>query len=209
MESKNLNLLLSGWPIKRVSTVDLGNSSTRGVDRPAPPLSTAISYSQIDGFIKTINHPTHIWYFTLAKGFSIEAISATWWKDCFEECLKKHSKVQLAYNLEYHADAVTLHAHGIVYDTDYKDLQKMKKDLRAAFKIHPTNRVAIKWYQNNNKDHTSTDKIKYHLASIDYNNCKKYNLIDEFHVFNKRSDAEAESCAATSSTSSRADGVSV
>lgn len=207
MESKNLNLLLSGWPIKKVSTVDLGNSIT--VDRTAPPLSTSISYAQIDGFIKTIEYPVHIWYFTLAKGFSPEACCAKWWRENFEVCLKKHPKVQLAYNLEYHADAVTLHAHGIVYDTEYKDLQKMKKDLRAAFKIHPTNRVAIKWYVNMNKNHTSTDKIKYHLASIDYNNCKKYNLIDEFYVLNKRSDAEAESCAATSSTSSRTDVVSV
>lgn len=184
----SLNLLMDGsWPITQ--TVDLGNSI---VDRPAPTASptSQIHYLQVDGFIDTIKDVPHIWYFTLAKGFSPDACTAKWWHEAFEECLSAHPLVNIAYNLEYHSDAVTLHAHGIVYDTEYKVLQKMKRDLRKSFKIDSRNRVAIKWYQNNNKSHTHKQKILYHLVSIDYNNRKKYNLMDQFTSI-KRSDAGA------------------
>lgn len=174
--SINLNLLLiEGGPVRH--TVGLGNSI---VDRPALPVGPqAIHYSQLQPVVDTIHDKNHIWYFTLAKGFSPEATTGEYWYDNINRATAGCS-INLLYNLEYHSDEVTLHAHGFVYDTDNKQLIKFKRSIRKSFNIAPQNRVAIKWYQNNNSNHTSIDKIKYHITSTNYNGTKKNNYKDEF-----------------------------
>jgi hypothetical protein len=179
----SLNLLLmngttvTGGPIL---SVDLGNSI---VDRPAPLNGPqAIHYSQFNKVIDKIQDKTHVWYFTLAKGFSVESCTAKYWHDAMHRAVENLT-LNLIYNLEYHSDAVTLHAHGCVYDTDYKSLTKLKRNLRKSFNIAPQNRCALKWYQNNNKNHTHEMKLKYHLVSIGYDGLKKHNHTDEFTIY--------------------------
>lgn len=174
--SINLNLLLiEGGPVRH--TVGLGD---RIVDRPALPVGPqAIHYSQLHPIMDTIIDKTHIWYFTLAKGFSPETTTGEYWYERINEA-SADCKINLLYNLEYHSDEITLHAHGLVYDTDNKQLIKFKRNLRKSFNIAPQNRVAIKWYQNNNNNHTHEMKIKYHIVSQSYDGQKKNNYKNEF-----------------------------
>lgn len=186
-------LTVTGGP---TNTVDLGNSI---VDRPAPQ---AIHYTQLSQLVDQIQDKTHIWYFTLAKGFSPEAATGKYWYDAMHQATSIHDPVKrittpininLSYNLQYHSDEITLHAHGIVYDTKPSELIKFKRNIRKSFNIDPRNRVAIKWYQNNNPNHTHLDKIKYHLISQNYNGQKKSNYKDEFISF--RGSVAGASCA--------------
>lgn len=173
-----------GGPTRQV---DLGD---RIVGRPAPHNGPeAIHYSQLPQLVDLIQDKTHIWYFTLAKGFSPEATTAKYWRDAMRRALTivdpvkrttTEIKINLSYNLEYHSDEITLHAHGFVYDSPMSELIKFKRNLRKSFNIAPSNRVAIKWYQNNNKNHTHLDKIKYHLTSTNYDGTKKNNYEDNF-----------------------------
>ena len=69
----------------------------------------------------------------------------------------------------------------MLWGNDEKNFKEFKRNLRKSFQIAPTNRVAIKYYQNNNINHKSIDKIKYHLISLDYNNKHKSNVHNHFH----------------------------
>lgn len=190
-------LTVTGGP---TNTVDLGNSI---VGRPAPTQwPQPIHYSQLSQLVDTIQDVPHIWYFTLAKGFSPETTTGKYWHDAMRNALtildpvtrsKTPININLSYNLEYHSDEITLHAHGLVYDTPNKELIKFKRNIRKSFNIDPRNRVAIKWYQNNNPNHTHLDKIKYHLTSTNYNNTKKSNLEDNFTLV--RGSVAGASCA--------------
>ncbi len=159
-------------------------------DRPAPQpmvLST-VPYSELNNWLQD-NIPIgkeFIWYFTLAKGFSPEATTSRYWLEKFTETINKCKKINIAYNTEYHSDEVTLHAHGLLWDNDEKTLKEFKRNLRKSFNIDSTNRCAIKYYQNNNKDHTAMDKIKYHLVSHGYDNKPKSTNDNQFQYIKKR-----------------------
>lgn len=164
-----------------INSVDLGNTI---VDRPAPHLMelSRVPYTELNNWLDD-NIPTgqeFIWYFTLAKGFSPEATTAKYWIEKFKESIKDID-INIAFNLEYHSDEVTLHAHGMLWNNDEKTFTKFKRSLRKSFQIASTNRVAIKYYQNNNINHRAIDKIKYHLISMDYNNNHKSCIHDHFH----------------------------
>lgn len=165
-------------------------------DRPAPQLQhvelSTVPYTELNNWLDD-NIPTgreFIWYFTLAKGFSPQTTTSKYWIDQFKETLKSKDKnnktiknldINIAFNLEYHNDEITLHAHGMLWGNDEKTFKEFKRNLRKSFKIAPQNRVAIKYYQNNNNNHTATDKIKYHLISQDYNNKQKSYINNYFY----------------------------
>lgn len=163
------------------NNVALGNSI---VDRPAN--HSTVPYSELNNFLND-NIPTgreFIYYFTLAKGFGTDTVNAEWWHQNFKKAYDASGcKVNFAYNLEYHSDGVTLHAHGMLWDNSQNRLNKFKKSLRKSFNIAPSNRVAIKYYQNNNINHTAMMKIKYHLTSTDYNNIQKDNYENQFTYY--------------------------
>jgi hypothetical protein len=153
-------------------------SADASADRPAPQpmvLST-VPYTELNNWLDD-NIPTgreFIWYFTLAKGFSPQATTSKYWLEKMTETINKCKyPVNIAFNTEYHSDEVTLHAHGLLWYNDEKTLKEFKRNLRKSFNIDSTNRCAIKYYQNNNKDHTAMDKIKYHLISTGYDNKPK------------------------------------
>lgn len=177
------------------SLVRAGHLSTQrltladaSADRPAPhnmELQT-VPYTELNNWLDD-NIPTgkdFIWYFTLAKGFSPETTTKEYWVNNFNTIVKE-VPVNIAFNLEYHSDEVTLHAHGMLWNNDDKTFKEFKRYLRKSFKIDGRNRVAIKYYQNNNKNHTSLDKIQYHLVSKGYDTVKKSNLDDHYYYITK------------------------
>ena len=135
-----------------INTVDLGNSI---VVRPAPHPSvlSSVPYSELNNWLDD-NIPTgkeFIWYFTLALGFSPETTTPKYWLEKFTETIndlnnvkklpnKKSYKINLAFNLEYHSDEITLHAHGLLWGNDEKSLKEFKRCLRKSFNIAPHNR---------------------------------------------------------------------
>ncbi len=160
-------------------------------DRPAPQpmvLST-VPYTELTNWLDD-NIPTgkeFIWYFTLAKGFSPETTTNKYWLEKFTQTINAcKNPVNIAFNTEYHSDEITLHAHGMLWDNDEKTLKEFKRNLRKSFQIAPSNRCAIKYYQNNNKDHTAMDKIKYHLISTGYDNKPKSTNNNYFTYIKKR-----------------------
>lgn len=182
-----------------INSVDLGNTM---VDRPAPQLLdlSTVPYSELNNWLDD-HIPTgreFIWYFTLAKGFNNQTTTSKYWIDQFKQTIKDLKNINMAFNLEYHSDEITLHAHGMLWGNDEKNFKEFKRNLRKSFQIAPTNRVAIKYYQNNNINHKSIDKIKYHLISLDYNNKHKSNVHNHFHYIIKSSDAGARMSARVS-----------
>lgn len=183
--------LLRGGAVTSTSTVDLGNSI---VDR-RPPNHSTVPYMELNNFLDDVI-PTgreFIYYFTLAIGFNPQTVEPKYWHDKFREIHDASgcSMINFAYNLEYHSDGVTLHAHGALWNNAPLAFQKFKRQLRKSFKISSTNRVAIKYYQNNNINHTSMDKLKYHLTSTSYNGEQKDN-VENFFTYYRGSDAGAE-----------------
>lgn len=134
-----------------------------------------------------VHSNSHYYYFTLAlpqsrfynRGYDEEI--KRYYVEKFKELSSLISGVQLFYSLEYCSDGVNVHAHGVLTHWTRQSFLKLKQQIRKTFNILPHNRVAIKWYQNNNKNHTGLDKIKYHLMGIDYKGNTK-DLVDD-HIY--------------------------
>lgn len=151
--------------------------------------------------IDWIHSNSHYYYFTLALPHSL-FYRPTFYdgKNIKEYYLKRFKKlatlvkdVKLYISLEYCSDGIHMHTHGVLTNWNNKSFLKLKQQLRKVFDIPSTNRVAIKWYQNNNKNHTARDKIEYHLMGVDYKGNVK-DLVDN-HIYLITTDSEVISSA--------------